>query len=577
MRNLALISLLTVVASTAQVVAPRSSTPPRISAPVQKQANLTTAQIAKKVSPSVVVIQGKTGSGDLLGSGFIISKDGRIVTNLHVIREMKIASIQLTNGEIFDSVSVLATDERRDLAIVQIPGFNLPVLDLGDSDGVTIGEPTVIVGSPRGLEGTVTAGILSSVRDSGDGFKVLQTDAAVNPGNSGGPLVNNKGQVIGVVSFKLRSAEGLNFAIPINYVRGLLNALQGPMSLEQMRQHLSTATAAQGQQQKRPPSNNQPKEPISVSELRLGSTLSEVRTQTPLESCSNDPNHESTCVTPVRLADLVLNARLTFANDLLVRVSCFFPESALDGFRKLLVERYGSPHWTDFSTMQRVWTRNGTEIILFESFGPKVCFFATILKSYQAELKAKDANADLQNSEAASLQETLDWLKGKLALSTYHINQRIGDHIGESTVQASPVTFDSCTLVFDEIDNTSIPTSNGYQSQLTTRFTVPLGSVTGGAAKKVGKEYLNSTENIEKWAVVIGTGSKVVLREIHLTSSMLWSPLPDLPKMRTKGDDTTKRESADNAYLIFDDETLARRILEAFRHMAELCRGKEAF
>ena len=102
-----------------------------------------------------------------------------------------------------------------------------------------MGEPVVIVGSPRGLEGTVTAGILSSVRDSGEGFKVLQTDAAVNPGNSGGPLVNNKGQAIGVVSFKLRSAEGLNFAVPINYARGLLDNLHEPMTLEQMRRTLT--------------------------------------------------------------------------------------------------------------------------------------------------------------------------------------------------------------------------------------------------------------------------------------------------------------------------------------------------
>jgi S1-C subfamily serine protease len=202
------------------------------------QVSLTTAQIARKVSPSVVVIQGKTESGDVLGSGFIVSKDGKIVTNLHVIRDMKTASVQLANREIFDSVSVLAVDERRDLAIVKVAGFDLPVLALGNSDALTVGEAVVIVGSPRGLEGTVTAGILSSIRDSGDGFKVLQTDAAVNPGNSGGPLLNNKGQPIGVVSFKLRSAEGLNFAIPISYVRGLLNALQGPMSLEQMRRSL---------------------------------------------------------------------------------------------------------------------------------------------------------------------------------------------------------------------------------------------------------------------------------------------------------------------------------------------------
>jgi len=165
------------------------------------------------------------------------------VTNLHVIREMKTANVQLANGEIFDTALVLATDERRDLAVLKIAGFDLPVLELGNSDTLTVGEPVVIVGSPRGLEGTVTAGILSSIRDSGDGFKILQTDAAVNPGNSGGPLVNNKGQTIGVVSFKLRSSENLNFAIPINYVRGLLNNPHQPMTLEQMRKSMVAGPA----------------------------------------------------------------------------------------------------------------------------------------------------------------------------------------------------------------------------------------------------------------------------------------------------------------------------------------------
>jgi S1-C subfamily serine protease len=199
------------------------------------QTILTTAQIAKHVSPSVVIVEGMTDSGEVLGSGFFISKDGMIATNFHVIRDLKSAKVQTAAGDIFDSVSLLATDERRDLAIIRVAGFNLPVLGLGNSDTLTIGEPVVVVGSPRGLEGTVTAGILSSVRDSGDGLKVLQTDAAVNPGNSGGPLVNNKGQAIGVVSFRLRSSEGLNFAIPINYIRGLLTNLHEPMTLEQMR------------------------------------------------------------------------------------------------------------------------------------------------------------------------------------------------------------------------------------------------------------------------------------------------------------------------------------------------------
>jgi putative serine protease PepD len=111
---------------------------------------LTTAQIAKRVSPSVVVIQGKTASGNVLGSGVVVSKDGKIVTNLHVIRDLTTVTVQLANGELFDSVSVLGTDERRDLAVLQIAGVNLPVLDLGNSDLVTVGEPLVIVGSPRG-------------------------------------------------------------------------------------------------------------------------------------------------------------------------------------------------------------------------------------------------------------------------------------------------------------------------------------------------------------------------------------------------------------------------------------------
>ena len=136
-------------------------------------------------------------------------------------------------------MSVLAIDERRDLAIIKIAGMDLPVCEMGNSNDVNVGEPVVIVGSPRGLEGTVTAGILSSLRDSGNGFKVLQTDAAINPGNSGGPLLNSKGHAIGVISFKLRSSEGLNFAIPIDYVIGLMNEPHQPMSLDQLRIGLS--------------------------------------------------------------------------------------------------------------------------------------------------------------------------------------------------------------------------------------------------------------------------------------------------------------------------------------------------
>lgn len=238
------------------------------------QTSLSTAQIAKRVSPSVVVIAGDTDSGSMVGSGFILSRDGKIVTNLHVIKDLKTVRVQLSNGEVFDSVSVVGTDERRDLAVVKIPGFNLPPLALGNSNDVTVGERVVVVGNPHGLEGTVTAGILSSVRDS-DGFKVFQTDAAVNPGNSGGPLLNDKGQVIGVVSFKLRSSENLNFAVAVNYVRGLLDDLHQPMSLEQMRSALGRLPS---DEQNEAPSLKETldwlKEKISLSGVKYMSRIS---------------------------------------------------------------------------------------------------------------------------------------------------------------------------------------------------------------------------------------------------------------------------------------------------------------
>jgi hypothetical protein len=246
-----LLCLFSTLACIAQVPAtrqPRST----IANSTKAQAILSTAEIAKRVSPAVVVVLGKTGSGDVLGSGLIISKDGKIVTNFHVIQDMQSATVELANGSVFESVFVLAEDKQRDLAILQVAGKDLPVLEMGNSDLLRVGDSVVVVGSPRGLEGTVTAGILSSVRDSGEGYSVLQTDAAVNPGNSGGPLVNGNGVAVGVVSFSLHSAQGLNFAIPINYVQAMLTNLHEPISIDQLRRHL--AGAPSGPQQSGAPS-----------------------------------------------------------------------------------------------------------------------------------------------------------------------------------------------------------------------------------------------------------------------------------------------------------------------------------
>jgi S1-C subfamily serine protease len=200
------------------------------------------AQITKKISPGVVLIKGTASSGEILGTGFIISSDGKIATNLHVVESLKNGGVQLTSGEKFDSFSVLAFDARKDIAIIKIPGFDLPTVVLGNSNDVQVGEPVLAVGSPLGLQGTVTTGVVSSMRDdpTGGGFKMLQTDASVNPGNSGGPLVNGRAEVIGIVTFKIRGGENLNFAIPINYLRGLADSSPGTaMSLDDMRLKLS--------------------------------------------------------------------------------------------------------------------------------------------------------------------------------------------------------------------------------------------------------------------------------------------------------------------------------------------------
>jgi putative serine protease PepD len=201
------------------------------------QTTFNPAEIAKKASPAVVVIKGISAQGSGVGTGFIISSDGKIVTALHVIQDFKSAGVQLANGEVFDSFSILAFDQRKDLAIIKVAGFDFPSIELGNSNQASPGEQVILIGSAQGLQGTVTSGVVSAVRDL-EGFKIIQTDAAANPGNSGGPLLNAAGQAIGVLDFKLSGSENLNFAVPINYIRGMLGDLKVPITLAELQNQL---------------------------------------------------------------------------------------------------------------------------------------------------------------------------------------------------------------------------------------------------------------------------------------------------------------------------------------------------
>lgn len=199
------------------------------------------ADIARRVLPSVVSISAKSGSSGSTGTGFVIDSSGYILTNNHVVAEAATSGgkieIQLNDGKTLKA-SIVGRDASYDLAVLKVAQTGLTALTFGDSDKVAVGDSVIAIGSPLGLSGTVTLGIISAkdravtAGDSGSEnsfINALQTDAAINPGNSGGPLVDSTGAVIGVNSaiattgssvFGSQSGSiGLGFAIPINQAR----------------------------------------------------------------------------------------------------------------------------------------------------------------------------------------------------------------------------------------------------------------------------------------------------------------------------------------------------------------------
>jgi serine protease Do len=154
-----------------------------------------------------------------VGSGFILSTDGYVMTNAHVVDDADTIYVTLTDKREFKA-RLVGVDERTDVAVVKISATNLPAITIGDSNKVRVGEWVLAIGSPFGLDNTVTAGIVSAKgRDTGDYLPFIQTDVAVNPGNSGGPLINMAGEVIGINSqiySRTGGFMGISFAIPID-------------------------------------------------------------------------------------------------------------------------------------------------------------------------------------------------------------------------------------------------------------------------------------------------------------------------------------------------------------------------
>ena len=177
----------------------------------------TVINVARAVTPTVVSI---TVPNYGAGSGAIIRRDGMILTNAHVVGNAQTVQVGLADGRRFNG-TVLGRDAGLDIAVVRIPANDLPAATLGNSDQLQAGQTAIAIGNPLGLERTVTTGVVSAVnrsaRDLG-GETFVQTDAAISPGNSGGPLVDSRGRLIGINAAELlgQGVQGLAFAIPIN-------------------------------------------------------------------------------------------------------------------------------------------------------------------------------------------------------------------------------------------------------------------------------------------------------------------------------------------------------------------------
>jgi S1-C subfamily serine protease len=197
--------------------------------------------VYKKALPSVVNITSTAVTFDFfygavpqqgMGSGFVIDTEGHILTNFHVVEGARQVEVTTSDKKKYKA-QIIGTDSVHDLAVIQIPNKSVPQAEIGDSKILAVGQKVYAIGNPFGLSGTMTRGIISSIRSlkGQRGFidEAIQTDAAINPGNSGGPLLNGRGQVIGINTMILtggvEQSAGIGFAIPINTAKAVLDDL----------------------------------------------------------------------------------------------------------------------------------------------------------------------------------------------------------------------------------------------------------------------------------------------------------------------------------------------------------------
>jgi serine protease Do len=196
-----------------------------------ERTRLSTKEIVDRNKPAIVRITAQMPAGLGVGTGFIVSSDGHIATNLHVIAGSANVKVKLLDGTEHQVTRVIAADEKRDLAVVDIEATGLPTLRIGNSDEVNAGDRVIAIGNPLGfLDYTVSDGLISSIRPIDQNVTLLQISAPISQGSSGGPLFNPYGEVIGIavgIVDPKTGGQNLNFGIPSNYLKPLI-ASRGP-------------------------------------------------------------------------------------------------------------------------------------------------------------------------------------------------------------------------------------------------------------------------------------------------------------------------------------------------------------
>lgn len=204
---------------------------------VAQEAQNPTVALARRAKHSVVVLEilDRFGRPVGTGTGFFVDPEGLIVTNHHVIEGGSRVTAVLSNEQKIEVTGLVASDEMNDLAIVKVGSGPYPALTLADSSTIEAGQRIVVLGNPLGLSGSLSEGIISAVRnqeDPADGQEatVLQIDAAISPGSSGSPVMNLKGEVVGVAVRQIRYGQNLNFAVPSAAVRELMGSIDAAVA-----------------------------------------------------------------------------------------------------------------------------------------------------------------------------------------------------------------------------------------------------------------------------------------------------------------------------------------------------------